>query len=165
MKYVIIDIDNTICKKYPEREFWELDKVHLDTPITPVVRVLENLCTHDDVFPIFITARLESSREVTVAWLKENTVLPICEDTPSLFMTPEVAPPSYDIGFRGTSSICSSDPCVKRFLLENFLECYETTKESILGVFDDNQACNTMWRAEGLFVFDVNQAKPPLLTN
>ena len=149
MKFVIIDIDNTVCKKYPDREFGELDKVHLDTPITPVVRVLETLCNHDDVFPIFITARWESSREVTVKWLKENTSLPILGD--NLYMNSR---PLIPLSLSHTL-----DPFIKSDLLGKFLKDYETTKESILGVFDDNQACNTMWREEGLFVFDVNQDK------
>lgn len=156
MKFVIIDIDNTICKKYLDRAFDELDKVHLDTPITPVVRVLEALCNHDDVFPIFITARLESSRKVTVKWLRENTELMYTYDLESnLYMKPEI-PPS-DLKILNELGMTLRDSMVKRYLLKKFLEKSWITKEAILGVFDGNQECNKMWREEGLFVFDVNQ--------
>ena len=171
MKYIIIDIDNTICKKHPDRDTYDYTLVHLDTPITPVIRVLEALCNHDDVFPIFITARRESSREVTRKWIQDNTELYFgtegycLGDTGNLYLGTKddfTGSAFTSVGLKSYHKInLYPDAIVKSNLLKKFLKDYNTTKESILCVFDDNPEVNEMWREEGLFVFDVNQEKDP----
>lgn len=170
VKYLIIDIDNTICNNYPGRTWEEYDKCCYDTPILPVIKLI-NCITGDDsiatkasesymspyrpisntrpyrrlvmltVTPIFITARKDDSRRETMAWLNKHL--------PNMFIVDNL--------YMKKTNDERPDPIVKKELLYTFLKEFKAKKEDILYVFEDNVENVEMFKKEGLFVLNVNQ--------
>lgn len=112
-----------------------------DSPIWPVVRVIESLCLNNVTIPekeIQIwSGRCESVRDRTEHWLKYI----IGEHTYSLLkMRP--------IGDN------TADDILKEMWLDEALR----SGKKIDFVFDDRPKVVRMWRKRGIFVFDVNQS-------
>ena len=79
MKYVVVDIDGTIAhmgdriKYLKEKPIdWEAfyGSCFDDEPIAPIVELVQDLMEHN--FIVFCTARRESVREQTKAWLEKH---------------------------------------------------------------------------------------------
>lgn len=75
-KAIIVDIDGTIAEKYFWRNYYEYDKVELDTPIQWVIDIIELFSYYQPSLEIiFLTGRKEGSRKVTREWIKKNTII------------------------------------------------------------------------------------------
>ena len=72
---IIVDIDWTVAFKSDERWIHDYDKVSLDIPNMPLIKMLpmfKNLCP---VTIFFITGRSATCRKETISWFKCNSVI------------------------------------------------------------------------------------------
>ena len=67
-KYVLCDIDGTIAKM-SDRGPFEFNKVHTDSPITPIIEIVKYFYQQDDCTVIFLSGRDSSCYTKTYQWL------------------------------------------------------------------------------------------------
>lgn len=72
---IIVDIDGTIANTHvyedgtPAREPFEYEKVNLDVPVLPVIKLVALVIDTFSAQPIFITGREDRCRDLTKDWL------------------------------------------------------------------------------------------------
>jgi hypothetical protein len=128
----LFDIDSTLAKK-GDRDIYDDTKLHLDTVIEPVKKVLDSL---KDSYTIIIVSGRKGNidcRHKTMRWLIHNSI-------------------HYDKLFMRKEGDNRPDDEVKLELYKEICEKY-----NVIGVFDDRKSVKRMWVKEGVFVFDVNQ--------
>lgn len=134
MRAVIFDIDGTLAdlehrrKHLPDWGKFFAD-MHLDTPITPVVRLQKDIRSMGKII-ILCTGRPEEHRRTTEVWLKDNLI-------------------GWDYLFMRPSGDYRSDVIVKREILHEKIRG-EMPSIEIDYVVDDRQCVVDMWREEGL---------------
>ena len=142
---IIFDLDGTIALIDERRKlslrnnskidwdtFFNPKNIQLDQPNIPVIETLNSL--KEKGFKIFIlSGRLDTTKESTLKWLKENSVhfdqLKMRENTPKGKYVSDVE------------------------LKQKWLN--EIGKENVLCVFDDRTKLVEMWRKNGLTCFQV----------
>ena len=129
----LTDVDGTIAhidKKSP-RSPYDYSRVQEDLPdkaVTPVVNALS------DSFEVFVVSgRSEDCRAETEQWLRDNKI-------------------PYDALYMRRSGDDRHDAVIKREILDEIVKT-----RYVLGVFDDRLRVLSMWRASGIFTFNVNQ--------
>jgi len=137
-KAVIFDIDETVANKSKERSYREYDKVDLDAPINPTIKVLRHYF-HAGYKIIFITSRREYCSEKTVQWLDKYIGVEY-----ELFMRPEK---------QSKKEKYTESEVVKLEIYNQYVkDLYD-----VEAVFEDRQSVIEMWRKEGLYVFNCRQ--------
>lgn len=145
-KAYIVDIDGTLAngshrhhliKTKPKNWPAYRKLAHLDTPIWPVINTIKALAKNHPVF--FVSGRMESEREVTTNWLKTVAGFEWDIDDSLLMMRP--------------SNDSREDSIIKREIYHNRIKPFY----EVICVFDDRPRVIRAWRAEGLFVFNVDQ--------
>lgn len=142
MNCFICDLDGTLCGT-AHRKHWVTTEpknwnaffggIPNDSPIEAVMRAVEAI---SDMYPIFlVSGRPEKYRAETVDWLERY----------SLDM--------YDALHMRKDGDNRPDDIVKSEIADQII----AQGYNILGVFDDRPRVISMWRARGIFVFDVNQ--------
>lgn len=155
-KAIIVDIDGTLALKHPDRDIYDLTKVHMDLPNEPVIDCIYGLKKitywissktihsngnyylgqeqHYYKF-IFVSGRQNICKSQTVNWLKKHI---------------EII--DYDLYMRKAGdSRC--DTIVKREIYQEHIK----GKYDVVAVFDDRPKVIRMWRELGLFVFNCAQ--------
>lgn len=129
---VIVDIDGTLALM-GERSPYDLTRVHEDTPVESIVRLVDILRETHKV--IFLSGREDTARNATEAWLRKHVDKhPTWEP---LFMRPE--------GDRRRDSI------VKAELFDRHVRDYYNVRM----VLDDRNQVVEMWRSLGLTCLQV----------
>jgi hydroxymethylpyrimidine pyrophosphatase-like HAD family hydrolase len=136
---IICDIDGTIADHGDERGHFEWDKVHTDTPIMPIVRLVTILHAHHKI--IFVSGREETCYVTTRQWLGKQ--FPWFTLMNALYMRKE-----------GDNR---EDTVVKREIYEIEIKPYANDIELVL---DDRDQVVAMWRDLGLVCL---QTRPGLL--
>lgn len=126
----IFDVDGTLAEM-GARSPYEWDKVHLDTLIVPVARLLALLKT-TDVDIIIFSGRDGSCLKETIGWLRKNNI------------------PIDDIYMRAAGDMRKDSIVKKEIFFRDIAPRY-----NILGVFDDRNQVVKMWREIGLTCFQV----------
>jgi hypothetical protein len=141
---IICDIDGTIANLEHRRQWvqskpknWKAfyQNIHLDTPIQPVVEIIQDLNFIKHTI-IFCTGREEIYREVTTNWLEQYVFFPT-----HLYMRPK--------------NDYRDDATIKLELLHQIRKDGFNPKVA----FDDRKRVCDMWIANGLHLFDVSQGK------
>ncbi|MGV3278748.1 hypothetical protein ACFX5K_03775 [Rickettsiales bacterium LUAb2] len=148
MKYILVDIDGTICDS-SHRKHEEYNKIKKDKVINNICNMVSKLqdltyyqdgCSNFDYEKThkicFITGRKEDSVKETNDWIINHY---IAED--------------YDLYMRKNTD---TRPCsqVKKDIYNKFLK-----NKDILCVFENDPDCIKMYRKLGLFVIDCNNGK------
>lgn len=68
---IVVDIDGTLAIKSPERDIHDYTQVHLDSPNTPVVRLV-NMFIDKGHHVTIMSGRSEDCRDVTEQWLAKH---------------------------------------------------------------------------------------------
>jgi hypothetical protein len=154
---VIIDIDGTIAKiartgdsplrvETRSRGHFDWERVGEDEPVSPVIDIIQavlynpdQLGNEDEIFPVFVTGRMEQCRDLTAAWLNEHFLRDwYGEDVPPLlFMRP-------DGDFR-------PDWQLKQEIYDQHIK----DEYEVICVFDDRDVVVQMWRRNGLLCLQV----------
>lgn len=132
---IIVDIDGTIAQKHPDRDIYDLTKVHMDLPIMPVIDLIEKL--PPDIIILFVSGRQESCGPDTRKWLVKYCYSGFIKS--HLFMR------------KTGDNRC--DTIIKREIYEENIK----GRYNVLAVFDDRPKVIRMWREQGLFVFNCAQ--------
>jgi predicted kinase len=132
----IFDIDGTLALKSPERGYFDWDKVDLDIPNTPVVKILNGLTNRKEHVFIF-SGRDEICREKTKVWLMSKTDDQTDTIEDRLYMRP--------LGNQ------EDDRTIKEKIYQDNIK----GRYNVLGIFDDRPKVCRMWRELGLPVFQV----------
>lgn len=142
-KYVLCDIDGTIADCEHRRHFLQGDKkdwkgffseMYKDTVRKDVQKILVDL--YNEMYTIiYVSARPEDYRDVTLRWLEENCLS---------F--------GFTILMRGRGDN-REDSIVKKEILDR----YFPDKSKIHAVLDDRPAVIRMWREQGLNVIDCGK--------
>lgn len=123
----LVDVDGTLAKK-GDRSPYDMTRVSLDTPITPVITLVQALAAHPRVGDIIIVSgRSEEARAETENWLTENRV------------------PYSRLILRDEGDY-RPDDVVKRGILDRL----RSEGHVVEGVVDDRDKVVAMWRDEGL---------------
>lgn len=130
---VIVDIDGTLAHKAPERDIYDLARVHEDTPHPPVVEAVA-AARASGARIVFCSGREDSSREATEQWLDLHVNR--TDDEP-LFMR--------------AADDKRRDSIVKRELFDTHIR----HNYDVRYVLDDRNQVVEMWRALGLTCFQV----------
>lgn len=132
---IIVDIDGTLAQK-GDRDIFDDSKLHLDSVIQPVKKLLDMFIEHEfgNTRVILMSGRQESCRQQTEQWLWDNNIY-------------------YHELFMRKTDDKRCDSIVKKELYEEHVK----GKYNVLFVVDDRKRVKRMWTSEGLFVFDVNQ--------
>lgn len=138
---IIVDLDGTIAKK-GDRDIYDYSKVHLDTPIKPVVEIIRSLINDYDIYTdiIYVSGREEMCRKQTLDWIYLNV------------SNRSTAWSSVDLFMRPTGDN-RCDTIIKREIYDNHIK----DKYNVIAVFDDRPKVIRMWRSLGLFVFNCCQ--------
>ncbi len=129
----IFDIDGTLAKKSDLRGYHDYDKVQFDTPIQPVVELM-NILELSGNKVIFVSGRKDSCYDETKMWIKLHK---------DLYAEPEL--------YMRKSDDNRPDDIVKREILEELVKKYY-----IAGVFDDRNRVVDMWRQSGIQTYQCN---------
>lgn len=135
----IVDLDGTVADHKGIRGPYDEDKVHLDNPIIPVIKVLRSLLAVGYKI-IFVSGRTDECKTLSIEWIKKYITgeFGFCPE-PELFMR--------------KSGDKRKDSIVKKEIYENYI----LPNYNIVGVFDDRlQVCRMLYE-EGIFCFNVNQ--------
>lgn len=133
---IICDIDGTIALT-TGRDIYDNTMVHTDIVNEHVVDILRMYHTHVySVEVIYLSGRMDSSREVTEKWLKDNKLW-FNEDEQKLLM-------------RKTNDF-RKDSIIKKELYEEHIK----DKYYVEFVLDDRTSVVTMWRELGLLCLQV----------
>lgn len=134
---IIVDIDGTIADmgkgEEGRRGPFEWDRVYEDTPIVPIINLVRMLAQH--YYVIFVSGRLETCREDTVAWLQKHL--------PSLG--------TAHLHMRPLHQHYKPDNEVKAEIYRRFIE----PTYDVVYVLDDRNKVVKMWRSLGLTVLQV----------
>ena len=142
---VIFDLDGTIALIDKRRKistkangkidwdiFFDPNNIDLDEPNLPVIKSLQSF-KKDGYKIIILSGRLETTKDATLSWLKNNNV-------------------EFDI-----IKLRNNTPTGKYIsdveLKENWLK--EIGKENVLCVYDDRTKLVEMWRKNGLTCYQV----------
>lgn len=92
-KAFICDIDGTLTTHEGIRGHYEYEKVSLDLPIFPVIHLVQALVGTGWI-PLFVSGRMEYSREDTKTWIFDHAqiyipVLSTFHEEPKLWMRPD----------------------------------------------------------------------------
>lgn len=142
-KAFIFDIDGTLAdgshrqhyvKKKPKNWNAYNAAMHNDTPISPVILVLNALafCGHAIVLS---SGRQTKDRTATIEWMKKYGV-------------------EFDELHMRVTSDYRDDTIVKEEMLREIEKTYD-----VVAVFDDRVKVVDMWRKNGLYVFDCNRTR------
>lgn len=140
---VCFDIDGTLADVSHRVKYWRetpknwaMFKAEMinDEPITPIVKIAQDLWTHGHTV-ILCSGRGEESRKVTEEWMKKHAI-----EFHKLYMRVEK-------DYRG-------DDIVKKELLDQIIQDWGKAPDI---VFDDRPRVVQMWRENGVFVADVYQ--------
>ena len=141
-QYAIVDIDGTIsdanarAKTYLEGDNPDWDGFYAacgeDTPITPVIRVIEALSVSYNI--VFCTGRRESCEVATREWL--NRYAPALAHWPILFRK---------------DGDDRHDVIAKPEMLEAYVHAHHNIKPSV--IFEDRNSMVEKWRELGYTVF------------
>lgn len=147
-EFIICDIDGTIADPTHRRQYshgpekdWEkfFSLMHLDTPIEKTVEMLENYTQNGNPI-VFVSARPEKYRDVTLKWMSEN--LPDTVTGLTLIMRKDAD--------------TRDDTIVKQEIYDTYFAPHEgKSGYPIESVIDDRPKVIKMWRANGLHVIDV----------
>lgn len=128
---IIVDIDGTVAHKHPDRDIYDLARVHMDLRNEPVIAAVK-AAKRDGMAVVFCSGRDASARAETAQWIAENVEVP-----GELWMRPE--------GDRRKDSI------VKRELFDAHIR----DRYAVQYVLDDRQQVVDMWRGLGLTCMQV----------
>jgi predicted kinase len=131
-KCCLFDLDGTIFIKYPDRDYYEWDKVALDTPKSYVVNLLK-IYKMSGFKIILLSGRKEKSRIGTVECLNKYNI-------------------PFDDLFMRLDCDDRSDDIVKREIFDNYIN----NKYYVEFVVDDRPKVLRLWFQIGLNVFSVN---------
>jgi hypothetical protein len=133
----LCDLDGTIAKANGRSMFApSYDDVMRDTPIMPVIKVLQSLASTHKI--IFVSGRDENSRESTMDWLQKY----VFENKNDILLLMRAA------GDSRRDSVVKKE-ILKKEILPNY---------NVIGVFDDRlQVVRECWNEERIFCFNVNQ--------
>ena len=139
MKTWICDIDGTVAIM-GDRGPFDWSRVGEDKPNEPVVRIVQALMLSGD-WIVFMSGRMEQSRQQTELWLDANISMPLS------FINLR----GWDDPFMRADDDYRPDAVVKRELYEtHVLGNYD-----IVGVIDDRGSVVRMWRELGLTCLQV----------
>lgn len=129
---VLVDIDGTVAIKHPDRDIYDLSRVHEDLPNGPVIEAVRaaRLAGHE---VIFCSGRDAVARECTEEWLATH----VAAEGEQLYMRTE--------GDRRRDSI------VKRELFD----LHVRDRYDVQYVLDDRNQVVEMWRGLGLTCMQV----------
>jgi hydroxymethylpyrimidine pyrophosphatase-like HAD family hydrolase len=130
---VICDIDGTVATHGSDRGHYEYEKVGGDRPNQNVIEVVKALSGWHTI--IFVTGRMEHSREITKAWL--STYLGSWTEDCSLYMRPD--------------GDHRQDTIVKREIYNNHI----VADNEVLCAIDDRNQVVSMWRDLGILCLQV----------
>jgi predicted kinase len=133
----LCDLDGTIAKANGRSMYAPThEDVMSDTPIMPVIKVLQSLATSHKI--IFVSGRDENSRAASMEWLQKYVFEN--KNEIQLLMRP--------------ANDSRRDSVIKKEILKKeILPFY-----NVLGVFDDRlQVVRECWNEEKIFCFNVNQ--------
>ncbi len=130
---IICDIDGTLAIK-GDRDIYDYSKVGLDTPNTPIVRLVQSLGENTDV--VFTSGRDDACHAQTCAWIAEHLGY--------------AYPENIDLYMRATGDK-RKDAIVKRELFDKHIR----DKFQVDYVIDDRNSVVEMWRSLGLPVLQV----------
>lgn len=129
MKTIICDIDGTIAKK-SNRSPYHWDKVNEDTPIYPIINIIEHYnMTH---IIILLSGRDSCCREETKKWLNKYDIL-------------------YDLLLMRSEKDNRKDCIIKEELYNKYIK----DKYKVDFVLDDRNQVVKMWRDIGLTCLQV----------
>lgn len=128
---IIVDIDGTVALKHPERDIYDLNKVHLDLPNHAVIEAV-HAAKRAGLAIVFCSGREDTARVETVQWIAENVEVP-----GELWMRAA--------GDRRKDSI------VKRELFDAHIR----NRYCVRYVLDDRKQVVDMWRGLGLTCLQV----------
>tara|TARA_Y100000034_G_scaffold51904_1_gene63797 strand:- start:33 stop:494 length:462 start_codon:yes stop_codon:yes gene_type:complete len=144
---VIFDLDGTLADITTRRaislkmngkmdwdKFFDPDNIQLDDPNTPVIKMAQMLDSQGFNIVIF-SGRSKSTYRTTRQWLIQNDV------------------PFDDLHMRPTDKNWHfmKDDKLKKIWLDTVVD-----KDDVFAVFDDRNQVVDMWRANDLFVFQVD---------
>jgi predicted kinase len=132
----IFDIDGTLALKSPERGYFEWNKVDLDLPNSPVIKLCNILGNTPNAKMFIFSGRDESCRDITCDWLESFLQIGIWLND-KLFMRP--------------AGNQEDDRIIKKQMYLDHIK----DKYNVLGVIDDRTKVCRMWRELGLPVFQV----------
>ncbi len=147
---VICDLDGTLCDIVHRRHLVEtvpknwkafFENIAGDTLREDVWGKVMDVCSGNGAKLIFVSARPETYREITEAWLKAN--LP--QKYLKIYVAALIMREAHDN---------RPDTEVKAEIFDKFLK-----KLKIVRVFDDRPSVIQMWRSKGLQVEDVGDGK------
>jgi predicted secreted acid phosphatase len=130
-KFIIVDIDDTICKMYHGRVFNDISLAYKDQPIEYVIDIINSLIKNKGLIPIFISNRVESSRDVTEAWLER-----FIDIKPS-----ELVLYLQDFDLYDTSSSSDKTDLIEKFI--NDFEIQDISKEVMCAIDNENEHIET----------------------
>ena len=130
---IIVDIDGTVARK-GDRDIYDYSKVLLDTPIMPIVRLVQEIGENREV--IFVSGREGVCYSVTSLWLQKNLGF-ASADAFELYMRP--------VGDFREDSVVKKE-IYRTFIEDDFVIDY---------VIDDRNSVVKMWRDLGLTVLQV----------
>ena len=129
----IFDIDGTLANMSDRSPFDETAKLLNDTPIFPVVKLLQEYAKQgENIF--ILSGRSEKARAFTEAWLDKWQI-----PRNALYMRP--------------ANDSRKDSIIKREIFENNIKPHFRP----VAVFDDRLQVVRMWYDLGIFCFNVNQ--------
>lgn len=128
---IIVDIDGTVALKHPDRDIYDLTRVHMDLRNEPVIEAVQ-AAKRDGLAVVYCSGRDASARAETATWIAENVEVP-----GELWMRGE--------GDRRKDSI------VKRELFDTHIR----ERYNVRYVLDDRQQVVDMWRRLGLTCLQV----------
>ncbi|MFE7744384.1 AAA family ATPase [Nocardia sp. NPDC057455] len=118
----ICDIDGTLARKAPDRDIYDLTRVHEDIPIAHMVEIIRKLAADSAI--VLLSGRDDSSRAVTEQWLRANGI------------------PFTELHMRRAGDL-RRDDTVKLELFNAHLR----DRFQILGAFDDRLQVCRLWAA------------------
>ena len=138
----ICDVDGTLADHEGIRGHFEYEKVSLDRPIRPVIKVVKLLVSTGELNVVLVSGRMDSGncRRDTLSWLSDN-LFPIYDD--ELFMRSATLPdgkPDY-----------RPDYIVKEEIYRRDIE----PKYDVKFAIDDRPAVIRLWRSLGITTFAV----------
>lgn len=134
-KAYIFDIDGNLALK-GDRDIFDDSKLHLDSEIQPVGKVLRALDAAGYKI-IFLSGRQDSCRKTTKKWLEDNG---LWTEHSEMFMR------------KAKDQRCDS------IVKEELLVKHVVPKYNVIGVFDDRLRVNRTWYKLGVFCFNTNQS-------
>lgn len=137
----IFDIDGTLANHKGIRGPFEEHKVHLDTPIEPVWKVLRSLALRYRI--VFVSGRTAGCYSETVKWLQKQFET----EKSKIFGRMNIELYMRQIGDNRKDSI------VKKEIYNHHV----LPKYNIVGVFDDRMQVCRMLYDNNIFCFNVNQ--------